>query len=55
VQLATTESAQPRLVLHLYLMETRNGRADEVLLALGLDPLSARIKRTRIILAQHAA
>jgi hypothetical protein len=39
------------LVMELELAEGRTGRPDEVLAALGVDPMSARICRTRIILA----
>jgi radical SAM-linked protein len=43
------------LTMCLYLMEAKSGRPDEVLLALGLDPLAARIHRTEIVLADHKA
>ncbi len=42
-----------QLWMHLYLQESKTGRPDEVLIALGFDPLSARIHRLQIILAQE--
>jgi len=46
---------QTSLLLRLCLMEARNGRPDEVLRALGIDPMLARIERTEIVLAQPEA
>jgi hypothetical protein len=39
--------------MHLYLLPGKTGRPDEVLDALGLDPLAARIHRKAIILADE--
>ncbi len=44
------EDATVTLAMHLYQLPGNTGRPDEVLLALDLDPLAARIKRTRIFL-----
>ena len=40
--------------MHLSLAPSQTGRPDEVLLALELDPLAARIHRTKIVLAEEA-
>ena len=40
-----------RINMRLFLMPGKTGRPDEVLLALDLDPLAARIRRARITLA----
>lgn len=48
-----TEGDALRLRMHLYLLPGRTGRPDEVLDALGLDPLAARIHRKEIILADE--
>lgn len=42
-----------QLFMRLCLMESKTGRPDEVLLALGYDPLSARIHRTTIKLVEE--
>jgi radical SAM-linked protein len=42
-----------RMDLHLYLLPGKTGRPDEVLDALGIDPLAARIHRKAIILADE--
>ncbi len=42
-----------RIDMHLYLLPGKTGRPDEVLDALGLDPLAARIHRKAIILADE--
>ena len=53
IDLQVKESADgARLAMQLYLMPGKTGRPDEVLLALGLDPLAARIHRTQILLDQ---
>jgi radical SAM-linked protein len=51
LHLELDEDAFVNLVMHLYLMPGRTGRPDELLLALGLDPLAARIRRSEIMLA----
>lgn len=48
-----TEDGGLRLDMHLYLMPGKTGRPDELLEALGLDPLAARIHRKAIILADE--
>ncbi|MFZ0543910.1 MAG: TIGR03936 family radical SAM-associated protein [Candidatus Promineifilaceae bacterium] len=48
-----TEDGALRIDMHLYLLPGKTGRPDEVLDALGLDPLAARIHRTAIILADE--
>lgn len=48
--LSLTTADVPVIEMRLALAEGKNGRPDEVLLALGLDPLAARIHRTAIIL-----
>ncbi len=54
--LAVREDQDGALALDmiLYLMPGKSGRPDEVLAAMGLDPLLARIKRTLIVLADAA-
>jgi radical SAM-linked protein len=55
LSLAETADGPPQLLMRLYLMEGKTGRPDEVLIALGLDPLAARIHRTAIrLLARDA-
>lgn len=51
IHLAADDPLQ--LFMRLYLMESKTGRPDEVLLALGYDPLSARIHRTTIKLVEE--
>lgn len=46
-----SDSDPIRLDMRLAMEESKNGRPDEVLLALELDPLAARIHRTAIALA----
>ena len=41
------------LILNLTLLPGKSGRPDEVLIALGLDPLDYRIHRTQIVLADE--
>jgi hypothetical protein len=48
-----TEDNALRMGMHLYLLPGKTGRPDEVLDALGLDPLAARIHRKAIILADE--
>jgi radical SAM-linked protein len=48
-------SAPGTLVMRLSAREGATGRPDEVLEALGIDPLSARIERTSLTLASSAA
>ncbi|RMG91229.1 MAG: DUF2344 domain-containing protein [Chloroflexi bacterium] len=52
IDLSLDEAETETAVLHmrLHLKPDRNGRPDEVLIALGLDPLAARIHRTAIVL-----
>lgn len=49
----TAADSQPALRMHLLLLPGQTGRPDEVLAALALDPLAARIHRTEIILADE--
>ena len=51
--LVETADGAPRIDMHLYLLPGKTGRPDEVLDALGLDPLAARIHRQAIILADE--
>lgn len=51
--LEETEDRALHLDMHLYLLPGKTGRPDEVLDALGVDPLAARIHRTAIILADE--
>jgi radical SAM-linked protein len=55
LELTLNETAEgvPRINMHLYLLPGKTGRPDEVLIALGLDPLAARIHRKAIILADE--
>ena len=46
-----TQQGDVMLTMTLLLMSGKTGRADEVLAALGLDPLAAHIHRTLITLA----
>lgn len=46
------EAQRPALIIRLCLMEAKNGRPDEVLRALGLDPALAQVERTEIVLDQ---
>ncbi len=43
----------PQLIMHLMLEPGRTGRPDEVLLALGADPLDVRMHRTTMTLADE--
>jgi hypothetical protein len=51
--LVETEDGALRIDMHLYLLPGKTGRPDEVIDALGLDPLAARIHRKAIILADE--
>lgn len=51
LEVAQTADGAAQLHMRLALMPSETGRPDEVLLALGLDPLSARIHRSKIALA----
>ena len=51
--LVEMEDGALRIDMHLYLLPGKTGRPDEVLDALGLDPLAARIHRKAIILANE--
>ncbi|MCI0396859.1 MAG: TIGR03936 family radical SAM-associated protein [Chloroflexi bacterium] len=55
LELEVDESEEPAVVLamRLSLLPAKTGRPDEVLEALELDPLAARIHRTEIILASE--
>jgi len=44
------QEGQPHLTMHLRQTPTQTGRPDEVLLALGFDPLDTIVHRTRIYL-----
>jgi radical SAM-linked protein len=48
-----SEDGALRIHMHLYLMPGKTGRPDELIDALGLDPLAARIHRKAIILADE--
>lgn len=47
---ATADDGAPQIAMALALLPSATGRPDEVLHELGLDPLAARIHRTRIVL-----
>lgn len=55
LQLVETDTAVEdlRLIMHLMLEPGRTGRPDEVLLALGADPLDVRMHRTAMMLADE--
>lgn len=53
--LAQTPGTSPSLTMRLCLEPAKTGRPDEVMLALDLDPLAARIHRTHIGLAEQTA
>ena len=55
LQLVETDTAVEdlRLIMHLMLEPGRTGRPDEVLLALGADPLDVRMHRTAMTLADE--
>ncbi|HEX6385611.1 MAG TPA: TIGR03936 family radical SAM-associated protein [Anaerolineae bacterium] len=53
LRLAATANGLVQIHMRLALMPAETGRPDEVLLALGLDPLAARIHRTGIVLANE--
>jgi radical SAM-linked protein len=46
-------AAYPRLEMRLSAREGATGRPEEVLAAMGLDPTTARVERTRLILNPH--
>jgi hypothetical protein len=48
--LGETADQQNSIVMKLFLSSGKTGRPDEVLRAMNLDPVEARIKRTEIIL-----
>lgn len=50
LSLADMSPMPPAIQMRLLLQPSLTGRPDEVLLALGIDPLAARIRRTRIVL-----
>jgi radical SAM-linked protein len=52
VSLAETEEGAPLIEMRLVMKPGKTGRPDEVLRALGLDPMAARITRTEIVLAE---
>lgn len=52
VSLVSTEDGSTLLTMRLTMLPSKTGRPDEVLLALGLDPMAARITRTEIVLAE---
>lgn len=45
---------EPRLIMHLWQLPAQTGRPDEVIAALGLDPLATRIHRTHLILSESS-
>jgi radical SAM-linked protein len=53
LKLGEGEDGALRLSMHLYLLPGKTGRPDEMLDALDLDPLAARIHRKAIILADE--
>jgi hypothetical protein len=50
LSLVAPPDGAPHIQMHLLLQPSLTGRPDELLLALGLDPLAARIHRTLIVL-----
>ncbi len=54
VTLTATEDGSTQIVMRLIMMPAKTGRPDEVLTALDLDPMAARITRTEIMLADEA-
>lgn len=52
---AISDEKQARISMELFLSPTKTGRPDDVLAALSLDPLDARIHRKRISLFQSPA
>lgn len=54
VSLTATEDGSTQIAMRLAMMPGKTGRPDEVLTALDLDPLAARICRTEIMLADEA-
>lgn len=54
VTLTATEDGSTQIVMRLIMMPAKTGRPDEVLTALDLDPMAARITRTEITLADEA-
>lgn len=53
--LEETADGALQIYMHLTLQPSKTGRPDEVLLALGLDPLDVRVHRKRIVLQEEAA
>ena len=52
LEVLPADHAHPlRLAMRLSTQENANGRPEEVLAALGIDPLTARIRRTALIFA----
>jgi radical SAM-linked protein len=51
--LKETEDGALRIEMRLYLLPGKTGRPDEVVAALGLDPLAARIHRKAIVLTDE--
>ncbi len=50
ITLSQSDEGLAQLMMHLTLAPSKTGRPDEVLLALELEPLDARIHRTQIVL-----
>ena len=55
LSLTTDDENRAMLVMTLQLLPSKTGRPDEVLMALNLDPLDARINRTQIFLMEETA
>ncbi len=55
LSLTSDEEDRAMLEMTLQLLPSKTGRPDEVLMALGLDPLDSRINRTQIFLAEETA
>jgi radical SAM-linked protein len=53
LDLAVQPDGEWKLEMHLSLLPGKTGRPDEVLEALGIDPLSSRIQRVALILADE--
>ncbi|MFO7678884.1 MAG: TIGR03936 family radical SAM-associated protein [Chloroflexota bacterium] len=54
VSLTAADDGSTQIVMRLMMMPAKTGRPDEVLTALDLDPMAARITRTEITLADEA-
>jgi radical SAM-linked protein len=54
VSLTAADDGSTQIIMRLMMMPAKTGRPDEVLTALDLDPMAARITRTEITLADEA-